>query len=275
VATLAAALGACVALGHADSPLPGDEATARQARYRWLARVATNVPEGTDVPEVSATAVATGHTRDDQAETVLLNLARGGGLRGAAGMEAVAAWPVPAPASAGLRLIRPLLEVSRAEISGYLEALGVEARLDPTNELSGYARNRVRREVLPALETVNSEVRAHLAEFAGRAREADEALDAWAAREFAELAAAELAAGEARCVRIDRRRLLALPAEVARRVIVIAGRSIGLELNARQRAALLEITSKAGARVDLSGGAGATAGQWLTLAVAEERRLDG
>jgi tRNA(Ile)-lysidine synthase len=105
---------------------------AREERYR----LAEEVAEGRGL-----SAVATGHIADDVAETVLLNLARGAGMRGLSGI----------PPVRGL-FARPLIERRRAEVLAYLEALEQPYRTDPTNLTPKYARNRVRLEVLPALE---------------------------------------------------------------------------------------------------------------------------
>ncbi|WP_341717966.1 tRNA lysidine(34) synthetase TilS [Micromonospora sp. FIMYZ51] len=113
----------------------GPEAAARAARYQALVEVAGRH---------GATALLTGHTRDDQAETVLLALARGAGPRGLAGM----------PASrelGGVRLIRPLLDIDRAQTRAACRALGLTPWEDPHNRDPAYARSRVRADVLPAL----------------------------------------------------------------------------------------------------------------------------
>ncbi|HEY6582615.1 MAG TPA: tRNA lysidine(34) synthetase TilS, partial [Rubrobacter sp.] len=85
--------------------------------------------------------IATGHTADDVAETVLMNLARGSGLRGLASIPPVRG-----------RVQRPLIEVTRGEVLKYLEGLNQPYRTDPTNLTGKYARNRVRLEVLPVLQ---------------------------------------------------------------------------------------------------------------------------
>ncbi|MDA0353806.1 MAG: tRNA lysidine(34) synthetase TilS [Chloroflexi bacterium] len=259
VSALAARLGVGFALGHADGPLPGDEASARTARYRWLATALT---------EHGATSAVTGHTRDDQAETVLLNLVRGAGLRGASGMALESAWPVAdSPDATRLRVLRPLLAVSRAEVEAYLEALELEARVDPTNELTSYARNRVRLVALPVLETVNTQARAQIAAFAGRAREADEALEVWAAREF-EALIDSTAAESLGLVRINRRGLQGLPAAVAKRVVARAAGCAGLELDAWQREEAVRLASRKGAALDLPGGSLTTDADWVSFSSA-------
>ena len=251
VEALATRLGASFALGRPDAALSGDEAGARDARYAWLATV---------LAETGSHSLLTGHTQDDQAETVLLNLARGTGLRGAGGMRTESGWPVPGEATSDLRVLRPLLGRTRAEVEDYVGVLGIEPRLDPTNELGTYARNRVRLEVLPALESVNPRARHHLAAFAERAAQADEALDDWAGAEFEANATVDAA-----CVRIDRVRFRMLPPAVAHRLLRLAAERVGLELDAAQQAQLLEIASRRGARADLAGGQGWTDERSLVL----------
>ncbi len=108
------------------------EAAARTARLRFLRAVAA---------DTGASAIALGHTLDDQAETVLMHILRGSGLAGLAGMR---------PRSGDL--IRPLLGLRRADTVGYCAALGLEPRHDATNDDPRYFRNRVRREIVPLLE---------------------------------------------------------------------------------------------------------------------------
>jgi tRNA(Ile)-lysidine synthetase-like protein len=113
----------------------GPEAAAREARYAALTEIAG---------QHGAVAVLTGHTRDDQAETVLLALARGAGPRGLAGM------PVRRELS-GVPLLRPLLEIGREQTRAACEVLGLSPWQDPHNTDPSYARSRVRADVLPAL----------------------------------------------------------------------------------------------------------------------------
>jgi tRNA(Ile)-lysidine synthase len=112
------------------------EAVARRERYRWLAEVA--VREG-------ARWVATGHTADDQAETVLLRLLRGAGLQGLRGIAG------SRPLAAAVSLVRPLLRTTRAEVLAYLQALGQTYREDASNSDRQRTRNRIRHELLPLL----------------------------------------------------------------------------------------------------------------------------
>jgi tRNA(Ile)-lysidine synthase len=108
------------------------EDAGRRARYELFTRVAD---------EFDADAVATGHTRDDQAETFLLRLIRGAGPRGLGGIHPRAG-----------RIIRPLLDITRDELRRYLSSTEQPYREDETNADVGIARNRVRHELLPLLQ---------------------------------------------------------------------------------------------------------------------------
>jgi tRNA(Ile)-lysidine synthase len=125
------------------------EEAGRTARYQFLARVAR---------QVGATIIATGHTADDQAETVLMHLLRGSGLAGLGGMRPVAA----VPGAPDLTLIRPLLGLSRAEILAYCHEHNLTPIEDPTNADTTFFRNRLRHHLLPLLAEYNPQVREHL-----------------------------------------------------------------------------------------------------------------
>jgi len=162
------------------------EQAARRARYEFLAEAARRA---------GASAVLTGHTLDDQAETVLLRLLRGGGSEGLGGMR-----PERALEEGGeVALRRPLLEwARRADTEGYCRARGVEFRADEMNEDERFARVRVRRSLLPLLETFNPRAAEAVARAAGLLREESAALDAFAARLLEEARAEAFgASGEA------------------------------------------------------------------------------
>ncbi len=217
----------------------GVEAAARDARYRWLAGVCR---------EAGARWCITGHTLDDQAETVLLRLARGTGTTGVAAMAPCAPWPL-ADCGEGLSVVRPLLETRREAVMAYLDALGIEARSDPTNELTAFDRNRVRHRVLPELRAINPRAEEALSRFAAFARRDDEALEGWARREAERIVS--IGAGAAL---VRRRPLLDLPPAVGSRVLRMAAQRVGLTLDATQVAQLLRIALRRGSRLSLSGG---------------------
>ena len=178
------------------------EGPARAARYAALAQV-----EGT---------VLLGHTLDDQAETVLLGLARGSGARALAGMAAVRG-----------PLRRPLLGLPRALVRAACAEAGLEPWEDPANADPSYARSRVRAAALPALEAaLGPGVAPALARSAALLREDADALDALAAAVPDEHAA-------------DVARLAALPAAVRSRVLKAwAERACGAAVTGAQVAAL-------------------------------------
>lgn len=149
---------------HGRSP----EEAARLARYIALARLARQ--EG-------AATVAAGHTRSDQAETVLLRLLRGSGLHGLAAMTPSAPWPVPVPAYAP-RLVRPLLRITRAETEAYCAYHEVTPRRDVENSNPRYTRNRVRHELLPTLRALNPRIEDALLNLADEAATITAALTA-------------------------------------------------------------------------------------------------
>ena len=248
---LAGCLGVPVLAGGEGTAGAGgaSEAEAREARYRWLASAARDAGAGTCV---------TGHTLDDQAETVLLRLARGTGLAGAAGMDVDAPWPVACEAARGeqpLRVLRPLLDVGRVDVAVYLDALGLTGeerapRHDASNDDVSFSRNRVRHRVMPELEALNHRAAEALARFAGHARRDDAALEAWAEREAAALMRVEDGAA-----RLERRALAELPEAVALRLVRRAARAAGLSVDADQAGGVLAIAARRGARLDLGGGA--------------------
>jgi len=160
--------------------LPGwsVQQAARTARYQALATIAQ---------AHSAAAVLVAHTADDQAETLLLHLVRGTGLTGLAGMRMDETLR---PASLGprlaeldslpdhLRLVRPLLRVPRSTTLAYCAELGLALVEDASNQSRAYTRNRVRLDLLPALEAFNPAIRTVLARTADLAAEEVAALDA-------------------------------------------------------------------------------------------------
>ena len=133
-------------------PEHAGEDWARRLRYACFARLCK---EGID-------AVATAHTANDQAETLLLRLARGTGLHGAAGIRPKRGC-----------YLRPLLELTRADTEAFCRAAGQRWVTDETNETDAYARNRVRRAALPALQSTNGAAVENLARFCEKAARAD------------------------------------------------------------------------------------------------------
>jgi tRNA(Ile)-lysidine synthase len=139
VAALADSLGLPLDLGEWQPARTGHfESDARRARYDWLMQIARARGAG---------AIAVGHTRDDQAETILHRILRGTGPRGLAGIPARR----PLCADPRLTLVRPLLRVSRREIREFLAAIDQPFREDETNAALSRTRSRIRHDLLPKL----------------------------------------------------------------------------------------------------------------------------
>jgi tRNA(Ile)-lysidine synthase len=165
----------------------GIEAAARAARYAAFAAL-------------DADWIVLAHHRGDQAETVLHNLLRGTGLRGLSGMPGERALS----RGGGARLMRPLLGVPRAVIDDYVRGHALEWVEDESNRDSGYTRNWLRNEILPALAQHFPAAQSALARTATLAAEAETLLDALAREDFA-------AAAPAGRLRIDALRRFAAP----------------------------------------------------------------
>lgn len=248
------------------------EAAARELRYRQFHRL---LAEGT------VDKVATAHTLDDQAETVLLRLARGTGIKGLASIRpkwavGIGQWPEKTVAHMGASktregaglgpaqgerssplpaIVRPLLEIRRGELESYLRRLGQAWREDASNLDLRFARNRVRHKILPLLETdLNPNIREQLAEIAEIARGEEEYWSAQLSQALPEVWAAP-AQGSQPCLRIDL--LQAHPLALQRRLVRAAAKSLGLSLEFQHVEELLALAQAPPAgekRIMLPGG---------------------
>jgi tRNA(Ile)-lysidine synthase len=208
------------------------EEAARNLRYAWFNELlAAGV----------AAAVATAHTLDDQAETVLHKLLRGAWTEGLGGIHPVLAQPRGA-------ILRPFLGVRRAEIEAWLSAIGQRWREDLTNADTAHTRNRLRRELLPELATYNPQIYVQLGSMATIARDEDAYWQGELARILPQLllpgrpvrgggrAASTDPAESSVALEIER-----LPASLAvrRRILRAAARRLGVALNFEQTERLL------------------------------------
>jgi tRNA(Ile)-lysidine synthase len=125
------------------------EEAAREQRYSFLLRTAL---------ECQTTVVATGHTMDDQAETVLMHLVRGSGLDGLRGIRPVHRASENGTRAEGVRIVRPLLCLTHAQTLAYCLRNGWRPLEDPSNQDPSFARNRIRRELIPQLRAYNPEI---------------------------------------------------------------------------------------------------------------------
>jgi tRNA(Ile)-lysidine synthase len=142
----------------------GIEAAARLARYEFLASVADTC---------GASRIAVAHNADDQVETVLFHLLRGAGLTGLGGMAYVASLS----GRPDLTLIRPLLDVPRADLNVYCSNHNLHPRHDASNEDVSYTRNRLRHQVIPYLRDVSPKIERNLRQLADIAHVEDDFAD--------------------------------------------------------------------------------------------------
>lgn len=180
-----------------DKPRAGVQAAAREARYRLLCAEAARI---------GADALVTAHHADDQAETILMRLARGGSIGGLAGMR-------PAARRGALLVLRPLLGVPKAALVAYCEAHSIDFAMDPANADPRYERARLRA-AAPALARVGLDAAA-LGRLASRAARAEDALAALAAQAAERFSPGR---GEAR-FEASMAELAALPLELALRLV--------------------------------------------------------
>jgi tRNA(Ile)-lysidine synthase len=264
---------AAAARADAQSGKPAEsiEEAARRLRYAWFRQLLSKTP---------LDAIATGHTLDDQAETVLAKFLRGAWTEGLAGIS-------PRLESPEGRIVRPLLGVTHAEIEAYLNALGQPWREDSTNRHLTFKRNRIRHELLPLLEGWNPRLREHLSQMAELAHDEE----AWWQAELARLAAQlilpgrpargggrEAGEGSGAGLAIEVGRLAALAPAVQRRLVRHAAQQFGaaLDFAATEAVRSLALDGRAGQRLALPQGlcAERTARE-LRLSVAPEPAANG
>jgi len=179
------------------------EAAARAARYGALEAVRGRL---------GATRIALGHTADDQAETVLMRMLEGSGVRGLAAIPPVRG-----------AIIRPLVETRRRDVEAALRAAGLPWIEDPTNRDPKFLRNRIRHEVLPLLASFQGDVVPALVRTAALAREAITAVDALAAHELRRLVTVEADGA----LTLSLAALHALPSSIAPEVLRQAAARLG------------------------------------------------
>jgi tRNA(Ile)-lysidine synthase len=234
------------------------EDAARRARYAFLAGVA----------QEQGGTVAVAHNADDQAETVLMHLLRGSGVSGLAGMRALSELPVDAgdleladlvrgATPATVRVCRPLLGVTRAEIEAHCRDEGLAPRHDSSNLDPAYRRNFVRHNILPPLEAASPHLKRHLAHLASIAAAEDDVLQSITAQEWDRLGV-RIEAGVRVVVPIEA--IARLPLGIARRLVrlmlqTVAGHAEGFDF--RQIETALQVLSGVDGSppaVDLPGG---------------------
>jgi tRNA(Ile)-lysidine synthase len=235
------------AKANAASAKPAEtiEEAARRLRYGWFRQLMAS-------GEVEA--VATAHTRDDQAETVLAKFLRGAWTEGLSGIHPVVEFPEG-------RILRPLLSTTRAEVEAYLAALGQQWREDSSNRHPTFTRNRIRHELLPLLEGWNPRLREHLAQMAKLARDEE----AWWQAELARMGPQLLLPGKpvrgggreaADGLALDVTRLAALAPALQRRLLRYAAEQLGAAVDFPSTEALrtMALAGRAGQKLELAQG---------------------
>jgi tRNA(Ile)-lysidine synthase len=203
-------------IGHLST-----EAAARQLRYQYFRQL---------LEEKKLNRIATGHTLDDQAETVLLRIVRGAGTRGLAGI-----YPRLLFHGYEFSVIRPLLQTRRKLLENYLREIAQDWREDSSNRDLRHARNRVRHGIVPRLErTLNPAVREALAETADIARSEEEYWQQEVARVLPDV-------WQAGSLTLKPAELAALPLALRRRVVRAAAESVGLKLEFRHVEEILDL----------------------------------
>ena len=228
-----------------------EEEAARDLRYGAMMELLEKKLHSVDKAEdpVCAGRIAVAHHADDQAETILLNLLRGSGLKGLCGMQPVRG-----------AVIRPLLETGRTEILQYLDDRGLGYCLDRTNLENDYTRNFLRNEILPRMEQgINRRASQHIAAAGRMIAEAEAFLEETAGSLPGVIKTGS--SGIADSVILQRRILKEKPQLLRRYVIIEALKRLGIPLKDWGEAHFAEIdralSAHAGYHLDLPGGVSA------------------
>jgi tRNA(Ile)-lysidine synthase len=231
----------------ADLPADSIEGTARRLRYAWFRQLLREVP---------LDAIATAHTLDDQAETVVSKFLRGAWTEGLSGIHPVLKYPE------GL-ILRPVLKSTRTEIEAFLRSRNLSWREDSTNRHLTFTRNRIRHELLPHLETWNPQLREHLAQMADLARQEE----SWWQAETARMASSMILRGRpvrgggrastaAEGIALDLAQLTTQPVALQRRILryVASQLECSMEFAATEALRTMALAGKAGQRLELARG---------------------
>ena len=221
------------------------EEAARRLRYQWFRRL---------MASRKVDAVATAHTLDDQAETVLAKFLRGAWTEGLSGIYPVVEFPEGT-------IVRPLLRTTRADVEAYLKARGQEWREDSSNRHLTFTRNRIRHELLPQLEGWNPRLREHLAQMAELARDEE----AWWDDETARVAAQITLPGRpvrgggraaAEGIALDIALLAGQKPALQRRIVRYAAEQLGFapDFLATEALRSLACSGRAGQKAEVAGG---------------------
>ena len=248
-------LGVPITLIRLPRPVPeaskrlGVEETLRRARYVAFREV---------FGQTGADVLALGHHQRDQAETVLLHLLRGSGIRGASGMRAFVRsdipWWEPAPGdhnpvAVAIPVWRPFLSESADDVRTFAESLDVPIVEDPSNRDPAFRRNAIRHDVLPRLEAIAPGAEASLARFARLAGDDSDELERQAREALMEVGTPRV---------LDRGWLLERPLAIQRRIVRqwFGGSAGGVELSANRIEQVLTVARTSGGVREIEVGSG-------------------
>ena len=232
-----------------SKPAESLEEAARRLRYSWFQQLLAEIP---------LDAVATAHTLDDQAETVLAKILRGAWTEGLSGVYPVVEFPEG-------KILRPLLATTRAQVEDYLRSLNQPWQTDSSNADTAFTRNRIRHELLPSLDAFNPRLREHLTQMATLARDEEAYWQAELDRIAPQLLLSgrpvrgggrASAPGHQAALALDITRLAALPLTLQRRLLRHAAAQMGVSLDFPSTESLraLALTGRAGQKLPLAGG---------------------
>ena len=247
---------------HAAEHKCGIEAAARELRYEFfwekLKKSAQCSVLSAQQGQATLDRIATAHTMDDQAETVVLRFLRGAGTRGLAGVHPVVGedkrGSSDGPSTlaqddkskgAGSVIVRPLLDFRRAQLRHYLKRKGQSWREDTSNQDPGYARNRLRRDLMPKLREFNPSIEQVLSETAEIARAEEEYWREQVASRRPHVAADD---ADGRWSMVDGKALLQLPVALQRRVLREAAEQNGARLEFHHVQQMLDVLSQESSR---------------------------
>ncbi len=239
---------AAEAAAKPGKPAESIEEAARRLRYAWFSHL---------LREEQLHAVATAHTFDDQAETVLAKFLRGAWTEGLSGIHPVI--------QSETKILRPLLTTARSEIEIYLRTLRQPWRTDSSNADTTFTRNRIRHELLPALESFNPQLRHHLVHMAALARDEETFWTLETARQTAKLiipgrpvrGGGRASSGPgAEGLALDIAALAAQPVALQRRILRHAAAQLGAapDFLATESLRNLAIAGRAGQKAELASG---------------------
>lgn len=227
---------------HAREQKEGIEEAARNLRYQWFRDL---------LAQGRLDAIATAHTLDDQAETVMLKLLRGTWTEGLSAIH-------PTLACEHGVIVRPMLGVARTQIEEFLREIGQPWRDDSSNQNLAFTRNRIRHKTLPLLRTINPQASLHLAQVATLARDEEQYWQEEVARLLPKIllpgravrggGRAVATSGEAESLGLERDRLLAMPLALRRRILRSTAQLLGAKLGFTAIDQLIAMLAPAGPR---------------------------